>query len=66
MSDDHPKTTTILTVDLPPDLGERLRTAMRRKGRRSLHAITLEALEAWLERDEGGGPEVSRRRRERL
>ncbi len=50
--DDNPQTTTILTVDLPPDLGERLRLAMRRKGGRSLDQITLEALEAWLERDE--------------
>ena len=52
IEDDHPKTTTILTIELPPDLGERLRDAMRRKGRRSLRRITLEALEAWLERDE--------------
>lgn len=53
--DDNPKTTTILTVDLPPDLGERLRQAMRRRGQRSLHKITLEALEDWLKRHEGGG-----------
>lgn len=52
MDDDNPKTTTILTVDLPGDLGERLRLAMQRKGKRSLDQITLEALEAWLERDE--------------
>jgi hypothetical protein len=52
--DDNPKTTTILTVDLPPDLGQRLRQAMRRRGQSSLHKITLEALEAWLERNEGG------------
>lgn len=49
---DNPKTTTILTIDLPPELGGRLRQAMRRKGRRSLHEITLEALEAWLLQDE--------------
>lgn len=52
MFDDNPKTTTILTVDLPIRLGERLRQAMRRNGRESLHEITLEALEAWLVRDE--------------
>lgn len=50
--DENPRTTTILTVDLPPDLGERLRTAMRKKGHTSLHKITLDALEAWLEREE--------------
>lgn len=50
--DENPKTTTILTVDLPPDLGQRLRQAMQKRGQRSLHEITLEALEAWLERDE--------------
>ncbi len=55
IDDDHPKTTTILTIELPPDLGERLRDAMRRKGRRSLRRITLEALEAWLEQDEQAG-----------
>ncbi len=52
IDDDNPRTTPILTVDLPPDLGERLRAAIRRRGRGSLHQITLEALEAWLERDE--------------
>lgn len=52
MSHDNPKTTTILTIDLPPELGGRLRQAMRRKGRRSLHEITLEALEVWLAQDE--------------
>ena len=52
MTDDHPKTTTILTIELPPDLGERLRGALRRKSGRSVRRITLEALEAWLERDE--------------
>lgn len=52
IDDENPKTTTILTVDLPPDLGARLRGVMRRKGRKSLHQITLEALEAWLDREE--------------
>jgi hypothetical protein len=55
--DDNPKTTTILTVDLPPDLGLRLRQTMQKRGERSLRKITLEALEAWLDHteDEGGG-----------
>ena len=54
--EDNPRTTTILTVDLPPDLGWRLRRVMQRLGKRSLHEITLEALEYWLERhDEQGG-----------
>jgi len=53
IDDDNPRTTTILTVDLPAELGERLRTAMRRKGYKSLHKITLDALEAWLRREEG-------------
>ena len=52
--DDNPKTTTILTVDLPPDLGQRLRQAMRKRGQGSLHQITLQALEDWLERFEAG------------
>ena len=52
MIDDNPRTTTILTVDLPPDLGQRLRRVMQKLGKRSLHEITLEALEAWLERHE--------------
>lgn len=50
--DENPRTTTILTVDLPPVLGERLRAVMRRRGHGSLHQITLDALEAWLEREE--------------
>ena len=52
MDDSDPKTTTVLTVELPADLGERLRTAVRRDHRRTLPSITLEALEAWLDRDE--------------
>ncbi len=52
IDDDHPKTTTILTLELPPDLGDRLRRAVHRKAHRSLRRITLEALEEWLERDE--------------
>lgn len=52
IEDHHSKTTTILTLELPPDLGDRLRQAIRRKANRSLRRITLEALEAWLARDE--------------
>ena len=52
MFDDSPKTTTILTIDLPVELGERLRQVMHRIGRDSLYDVTLEALEAWLEREE--------------
>ena len=47
MSDD-PKTTTILTIDLPPELGRRLRTAVFASGQ-SLNTIAVEALERWLE-----------------
>lgn len=52
MFNDNPKTTTILTIDLPPDLGSRLRQAMRKKRLRSLHEVTLEALEGWLRQQE--------------
>lgn len=50
--EDEPKTTTILTIDLPPDMGFRLRRAMRRHNHRSPKEITLEALKSWLEQDE--------------
>ena len=46
---DESKTTTILTIDLPPELGHRLRDAVFESGR-SLNAITVEALEEWLQR----------------
>jgi len=49
---DDPKTTTIITIDLPPSLGLRLRVAMERRGRKSLRKVALEALEAWLDDDE--------------
>ncbi len=45
-----PKTTTVLTIDLPEDLGDRLRTVLRRRSGQSLREITIEALEEWLER----------------
>jgi len=52
MDDSDPKTTTVLTVELPADLGDRLRMALQRDGQRTIPSITLEALEAWLDRDE--------------
>ena len=52
----HDRTTTVLTIDLPGDLGERLRKALNRGApdgsRRSMRALTIEALKEWLERDE--------------
>lgn len=47
-SDDGPRTTTILTIDLPGNLGNRIRRVMRLTERRSLSKIALEALEAWV------------------
>lgn len=44
------KTTTVLTIDLPGDLGDRLRRALRQRPGRMLRDITIEALEEWLER----------------
>jgi hypothetical protein len=44
------KTTTVLTIDLPGDLGDRLRTALRQRPGQSLREITIEALEDWLTR----------------
>lgn len=45
-----PKTTTVLTIDLPEDLGDRLRAVLRQRSGQSLRDITIEALEEWLER----------------
>ena len=47
------QTVTVLTLDLPPRLAERLRLASERRGGTSLRDIALEALEEWLERREG-------------
>ena len=44
------KTTTVLTIDLPEDLGDRLRRVLRQRPGRLLRDITIEALEEWLER----------------
>ena len=47
------ETITVLTLDLPPKLTERLRLALQRRPGSSLRDITLEALEEWLERRQG-------------
>lgn len=44
------RTTTVLTIDLPGDLGDRLRTVLRQRPDQSLRDIALEALEEWLDR----------------
>lgn len=45
-----PKTTTVLTIELPGELGDRLRSFLRRRRDQSLREIAIEALEEWLER----------------
>jgi hypothetical protein len=45
------KTTTVLTIDLPGDLGDRLRQVLRQRPGQLLRDITIEALEEWLERN---------------
>ena len=56
----HDHTTTVLTIDLPGNLGERLRMVIherKKKGDKcSMRSIALEALEAWLEQNEGASP----------
>ena len=47
------RTITVLTLDLPPELAERLRLASEERGAMPLRDIALEALEEWLERREG-------------
>lgn len=48
------ETITVLTVDLPPKLAERLRLAnQKRPPGSTLRDIALEALEEWLERRGG-------------
>ena len=46
------RTTTVLTIDLPGDLGDRLRQALRQRPGQSLREITIEALEDWLNRQD--------------
>lgn len=55
---DMDKTTIVLTVDLPGDLSVRLKQALRRNASRTLHAITVEALMQWLDRDESDAPPI--------
>ena len=43
------ETVTVLTMDLPPALSERLRLACQRRPGLTIRDITLEALEEWLE-----------------
>lgn len=50
MDDAYPKTTTVLAIDLPGELGERLRRALRGRPGQTLRDLTLEALEEWLDR----------------
>lgn len=45
-----PKTTTVLTIELPGELSDRLREALRRERGKSLREITIEALDEWLDR----------------
>lgn len=48
------KTTTVLTIDLPGDLGDRLRQALNERPGLSLRDVTIEALQEWLDRRERG------------
>ena len=45
-----PKTTTVLTIDLPGELGDRLRGFLRQRPGQSARDIAIEALQDWLER----------------
>lgn len=45
-----PKTTTVLTIDLPGPLGDRLRSVLRQRPGQSAREIAIEALEEWLDR----------------
>ncbi len=47
------KTITVLTLDLSPELAERLRLAQQERPGSTLRDIALEALEEWLQRREG-------------
>ncbi len=51
------QTVTVLMLDLPPALAERLHLARARHGGRKLQDLALEALEEWLKRRESGGGE---------
>ncbi len=45
-------TTTVLTIDLPGELGDRLREVLYQQPDRSVRDIAIEALAEWLERHE--------------
>ncbi len=47
------ETITVLTLDLSPNLAERLRLANQERPGTTLRDIALEALEEWLARREG-------------
>jgi len=47
------QTVTVLTLDLTPNLAERLRLACQERPGSTLREIALEALEEWLLRREG-------------
>lgn len=49
--DSFSQTTTVLTLDVPTEIDERLRRALRSQGR-TARDVTLEALELWLDRYE--------------
>ena len=49
------KTTTVLTIDLPGDLGDRLRQALSERPGQSLRDVAIEALREWLDRRESEG-----------
>ncbi len=46
------ETITVLTVDLPGDLSDRLRQALDSHPGKTLRDLTLQALEEWLLQDE--------------
>ena len=50
MDDSFPKTTTVLAIDLPGELGDRLRRALRGRPGMTMRDLALEALDDWLER----------------
>ncbi len=49
------QTVIVLTLDLPPELSERLQLARQERPGSTLRDIALEALEEWLERREREG-----------
>jgi len=45
----HHKTTTVLTIDLPDELGDRLRKVVRKHPDYNLRDVAVAALEEWLD-----------------